>query len=86
MTHCLSYFPKPVYLILLNLLLVSVLSASKAGPQKTSLLREGRRIEVMGGIDFSQAEFDEESGKRCILKEVEVDTLNKEPILECTHK
>jgi hypothetical protein len=26
------------------------------------------------------------AGKRCILKEVEVDTLNKEPILECTHK
>ena len=40
----------------------------------------------MGGIDFSQAEFDEKSGKRCILKEVEVDTLNKEPILKCTHK
>jgi hypothetical protein len=25
-------------------------------------------------------------GKRCILKEVEVDSLVKEPILECTHK
>ena len=50
------------------------------------MAREGRRLEVQGGIDFSNAEFDEESGKMCILKDVEVDTLNKEPILQCTHK
>ena len=65
---------------------LSAVVSGLSGPQKASLLREGRRIEVMGGIDFSQAEFDEESGKRCILKEVEVDSLTKEPILECTHK
>ena len=70
----------------MSLLIVSGLSAAISGPQKASLLREGRKIDVMGGIDFSQAEFDEESGKRCILKEVEVDSLNKEPILECTHQ
>ena len=69
----------------MSLLIVSGLAAI-SGPQKASLLREGRKIDVMGGIDFSQAVFDEESGKRCILKEVEVYSLNKDPILECTHK
>ena len=48
--------------------------------------REGRRLEVDGGIDFSTAEFDPDSGKRCIIKMEEVDTLKKEPILQCTHK
>ena len=62
------------------------LSPAAVGPQKTTLIREGRQIEVRGGIDFSKAEFDEEAGKRCIVKEVEVDTLKKEPILQCTHK
>ena len=52
----------------------------------THLVREGRKVEVQGGIDFSNAEFDEQSGKKCIVKNVEVDSLNKEPILQCTHQ
>ena len=56
------------------------------GAQLTHLVREGREVEVQGGIDFSNAEFDEESGKKCIMKNVEVDSLNKEPILQCTHQ
>ena len=63
------------------------MSAGELGsPQVAHLVREGRRVEVKGGIDFSSAEFDEESGKMCILKDVEVDTLKKEPILQCTHR
>ena len=57
-----------------------------SGAQVTHLVREGRKVEVQGGIDFSNAEFDEESGKKCVLKNVEVDSLNKEPILQCTHQ
>ena len=60
--------------------------ACVSGSQVAHVVREGRRLEVQGGIDFSNAEFDEELGKMCILKDVEVDTLNKEPILQCTHK
>ena len=57
-----------------------------SGTQIAHLVREGRKVEVQGGIDFSNAEFDEESGKMCILKNVEVDSLNKKPILQCTHQ
>ena len=49
-------------------------------------MREGKKVEVEGGIDFTDAVFDEESGKMCIMKEVEVDTMNKQPVLKCTHK
>ena len=57
-----------------------------SGTQIAHLVRDGRKVEVQGGIDFSNAEFDEESGKMCILKNVEVDSLNKKPILQCTHQ
>ena len=75
-------------MLVLSLLVLSInpSAALATGPQKTSLLREGRRIEVLGGIDFSQAEYDEEAGKRCILKEMELDTLTRDPVLQCTHK
>ena len=43
-------------------------------------------VEVEGGVDFSQAKRDPESGKLCVLEEKEVDTLLKKPILECTHR
>lgn len=68
---------------MLNFLLSSSLLVEST---KTTLMRGGRKIEVLGGIDFSQAEVDPESGKRCVDKEVEVDSLTKEPRLQCTHK
>ena len=43
-------------------------------------------IEVEGGVDFSLATRDPESGKLCVLEEKEVDTMLKKPILECTHR
>jgi len=57
-----------------------------SGSQVAHVVREGRKLEVQGGIDFSDAKFDENSGKMCILKNVEVDTLKKEPLLQCTHQ
>ena len=56
------------------------------GPQVAHVLREGRKVEVEGGIDFTDAVFDEDAGKMCILKEEEIDTLTKKPVMECTHK
>jgi hypothetical protein len=50
------------------------------------LFRGGKKIEVAGGLDFSEAVFDESTGKRCIVKEEERDSFEKVPILECTHK
>jgi len=39
-----------------------------------------------GNIDFSGCEVDPDSGKCCIFKEEEITTLEKQPILECSHK
>ena len=49
--------------------------------------REGRQLDdFQGAIDFSQAVLDEETGRMCVIKEAEVNSIEKEPILECTHK
>jgi len=49
--------------------------------------REGRQLDaVQGGIDFSNCQQDPETGLCCIDKEETVQTLQKDPILECTHK
>ena len=38
-----------------------------------------------GGVDFSQA-VRQADGRLCVIKEESVETLSKDPILECTHK
>ena len=50
--------------------------------------REGRQQEdtVQGGFDFSGCVEDPETGLCCLDKEETVTTIEKEPILECTHK
>ena len=49
--------------------------------------REGKQVEQNTGvIDFSGATLDEETGRMCVIKEEEIQSLVKEPILECTHK
>ena len=51
------------------------------------LARRGRQEEaVQGGIDFSGCVEDGETGLCCVEKEETVTSLEKEPILECTHK
>ena len=40
---------------------------------------------VPGGVDFSQATR-QADGRLCVIKEESVETLSKDPILECTHK
>ena len=41
---------------------------------------------VKAGIDFSTAVFDEEVGKMCVTKEEEVEAVERQKVLECTHK
>ena len=54
--------------------------------QRVTLRRDGRALEVEGGIDFSRAERDPSTGRMCVLEEQQVDTLIKKPVLECTHR
>jgi len=51
-------------------------------------LRSGRQEEggVTGGVDFSNCVTDPDTGLCCVDKEETVTSLEKEPILECTHK
>ena len=49
--------------------------------------RRGRQVDpVKAGIDFSTAVFDEEVGKMCVTKEEEVESVERQKVLECTHK
>ena len=54
--------------------------------RKAKLLRNGRVFDVPGGLDFTEAVFDEKLGKLCMEKEEEIESVEKRPILECTHK
>ena len=40
---------------------------------------------MQGGVDFSQATRTED-GRLCVFKDEEVETVVKDPVLECTHK
>jgi hypothetical protein len=42
--------------------------------------------QVEGGIDFSLAERDPDTGRLCVLEERLVETMVKKPTLECTHR
>merc|ERR1712203_68802 len=54
--------------------------------------RQGRQeaeesaAEIQGGVDFSGCEPDPDSGLCCVEKEETIKTIQKDPILECTHK
>ena len=51
-------------------------------------LRRGRQNtgEAQGGVDFSACVQDSDTGLCCVEKEETVKTIQKDPILECTHK
>ena len=48
---------------------------------KAKIIRDGKAINVKGGLDF-----DEGMGKRCIEKKEEIETIERNPILECKHR
>jgi len=49
--------------------------------------REGRQSDkVQGGVDFTGCTTDPDTGFCCIDKDEEIISLQKDPILECTHK
>ena len=55
-------------------------------PRPAKLIRDGKAINVKGGLDFGNAVFDEKMGKRCIVKQEEIETIERSPILECKHR
>lgn len=67
----------------------STRQTSRSNQKGSSTKRSGgsskETFTVPGGIDFSKATRTED-GRLCIIKEESVETLSKDPILECTHK
>ena len=60
----------------------TVLSKVRLPRQQKSARQE---VAVPGGVDFSQATRTAD-GRLCVIKEERVETLSKDPILECKHK
>jgi hypothetical protein len=48
--------------------------------------RQGGNSGIQGGVDFSNCQNDPDTGLCCIDKEETVQSIQKDPILECTHK
>ena len=74
------------------LVLVALAAADKITPQaRSNGLKEQRRGrqnggEAQAGVDFSACQNDPDTGLCCVEKEEKVKTIQKDPILECTHK
>ena len=63
-----------------------VISKQVGGSPVTSQRsRRGKQIDP-SGVDFSGCEADPDTGLCCVEKVEQVTTLQKDPILECTHK
>jgi len=77
---------KVVYAISLIGAVVADFSFGGSHSHGSQLTRQGRQQEVQGGVDFSGCVEDPETGLCCVDKEETVQTIEKEPILECTHK
>ena len=78
------------FLLIISLASVSFadfIDQARGGRSNSQLARTGRQEEVVpGGIDFSGCVTDPETGLCCVEKEETVTSLEKELILECTHK
>jgi len=61
-------------------------SSSHDGSFKLSRQARQQGEAVQGGVDFSGCVTDPETGLCCVDKLSEVTSIEKEPILECTHK
>merc|ERR1712141_118401 len=72
-------------------LFIAIASADRLGHgrHRSQLGRQGRQEEaeaVQGGVDFSACEPDPDSGLCCVEKLETIQSVEKDPILECTHK
>ena len=73
-------------------LFIAIASADRLGHsqrqgRQQQLGRQGRQEEaVQGGVDFSSCQPDPDSGLCCVEKLETIQSVEKDPILECTHK
>merc|ERR1711884_362900 len=82
----------------IGLALLSIASADlvgrrgRNGRRRGGRRRQGRQeaaeaaAEIQGGVDFTGCVDDPETGLCCVEKEETIKTIQKDPILECTHK
>ena len=61
--------------------------SGRRGRQRSRGGRQDSSIDepVQGGVDFSDCET-QDDGMCCVMREEEITTIKKDPILECTHK
>ena len=59
---------------------------NERGPLKAILYRGGKAIQFKGGLDFTNTLYDKDTGRRCIEKEEEIESVERAPILQCNYK
>jgi hypothetical protein len=77
-------------LALVSLATADLIRQGRRGNRRQQRQRQARQEEsevaVTGGVDFTGCVDDPETGLCCVEKEETIKTLQKDPILECTHK
>ena len=64
-------------------MLSALLEVTKEKPLPAKLKRNGRILQVPGGLDFDEAVMDRELGKKCLMREDVVDVVERTPKLHC---
>ena len=70
-------------------MLLALTSADRLGHSHNQFGRQGRQEDgegAQGGVDFTGCVDDPDTGFCCVEKEETIASVEKEPILECTHK
>merc|ERR1711997_1387617 len=80
-----------IFLALVSLASADLVRPGRRGRRLGRRQRQGRQEDaaaeaIQGGVDFSGCVDDEETGLCCVEREETVSTIQKDPILECTHK
>merc|ERR1712066_646221 len=80
-----------IFLALVSLASADLVRPGRRGRRLGRRQRQGRQEDaaaeaVQGGVDFSGCVDDPETGLCCVEKEETIKTIQKDPILECTHK
>merc|ERR1712066_675112 len=80
-----------IFLALVSLASADLVRPGRRGRRLGRRQRQGRQEDaaaeaIQGGVDFSGCVDDEETGLCCVEKEETITTLQKDPILEGTHK
>ena len=64
-------------------MLSALLEVTKEKPLPAKLKRNGRILQVPGGLDFDEAVMDRELGKKCLMRGDVVEVVERTPKLHC---